>query len=318
MKHLHTRFLTFLILALLTGCGSPEPSLTIFYAGSLARPMKDLVEKFQLENPGLKVNTEASGSRACCWKVLQLKRKADLILSADYLVIEDLLMPNESDWYVIFAGNRMVIAYTEHSKFGSEITEQNWLSVLTSAEIKVGHSDQNLDPDGYRAILCWKLADNYYKEQVKGKLSEALSRNCPAANIRPMSIELVALLQNYALDYAFLYESIAMQHKLKYLNLPDEINLGSSKFNEFYACATIEITGKTPDTISIMKGTEISYAATIPKSASNPKLALMFMEFLLSDEGKQIIERNHQNPFRPCIPSDKTKIPAELLKYCGD
>ena len=43
---------------------------------------------------------------------------------ADYEVFPNLLMPGQVTWYAQFARNRMVIAYTDHSKFATGLTAQ--------------------------------------------------------------------------------------------------------------------------------------------------------------------------------------------------
>jgi len=45
---------------------------------------------------------------------------------------------------------------------------------------------------------------------------------------------LVVLLESGELDYIFLYRSVAEQHKLKFLALPDKINLKKSELEKFY------------------------------------------------------------------------------------
>lgn len=46
---------------------------------------------------------EAAGSRDCARKIRDLKRPCDVLASADYLVIEQLLVPDYADWNICFA-----------------------------------------------------------------------------------------------------------------------------------------------------------------------------------------------------------------------
>jgi molybdate/tungstate transport system substrate-binding protein len=126
-----------------------------------------------------------------------------------------------------------------------------------------GHSDPNLDPAGYRALMVLQLAEKYYK---KPGLYDRAIANRPQANIRPKSVELVSLLQTGNMDYAWEYLSVAVQHGLKYLTLPDEINLGNYKFDPFYSQAVVKVTGKEPGTFMEMKGKSITYGITLIKT----------------------------------------------------
>ena len=73
---------------------------------------------------------EAAGSRDCARKVSDLGRQADVVASADFAVIQNLLMPEHADFNIHFATNEMAIAYTKHSTHGSEITAENWYEIL--------------------------------------------------------------------------------------------------------------------------------------------------------------------------------------------
>jgi molybdate/tungstate transport system substrate-binding protein len=274
--------------------------------------MNELKNAFEQKYPQYSVVIEAAGSRACCRKVTELNRNADIIFSADYKVFEDLLMPEYADWYIKYAINRLVIAYTEHSKYSDEINSKNWFNILVKKDVNFGHSDPNLDPAGYRTIMCWELADKYYKKNVLNMLNKA----CKPRNIRPSSVQLLSMLQNYSLDYAFEYESVCMQHHLKYVKLPDEIDLSNPKFAKEYEKAVVKVTGKKKGTFSYLKGSPIVYAFTILKNAKNKKGALKFAEFLLSKDGRNIFSENQPLLKHP-IANNIKLVPEELRKYIG-
>ncbi len=42
----------------------------------------------------------------------------------------------------------------------------------------------------------------------------------------------------------FQYKSVAIQHKLKYIELPDEINLGNPGMNPVYNKVSLDVAGK--------------------------------------------------------------------------
>ena len=53
--------------------------------------------------------------------------------------------------------------------------------------------------------------------------------------IRPKEVDLVALIESNAIDYMFQYKSVAIQHGLKYIELPREINLSDPSLNDLYS-----------------------------------------------------------------------------------
>jgi molybdate/tungstate transport system substrate-binding protein len=310
-------------LALVAGCGpapaasppaTPEPpglegKLIVFHAGSLTLPMQALAEAFQARHPDVTFETEASGSNDAARKISELGREADLMMSADYTVIDKLLIPDFADWNVQFARNTMVIAYTDESQYADEINADNWYEVLTRDGVIYGHSEPDADPCGYRTLLVWHLAEAHYG--VPG-LYDTLDEHCPPENVRPKSVELIALLESGDMDYAFEYRSVAVQHGMKFVELPDEINLSMVEHADFYSQATVDIAGSEPGTTMAMVGKPIVYGVTIPRNAPSPDLAVEFVKFLLGPEGQAIMEEQGQPPIVPPVAGDVESLPDAL------
>ena len=287
--------------------------LIIFHAGSLAIPFRVTAKAFEDHHPGVEVMREAAGSRTCARKITDLGRLCDVMASADYTVIENLLIPDHASWNISFATNEMAIMYRPDSKYAKEINGKNWYQVLLRKDVEYGHSDPNTDPCGYRSQLVWQLAEKYY--HVPG-LYEKLRKGCPARNVRPKETDLIALLEAGQLDYLFIYRSVCMQHKMPFVKLPDQINLGTSKYASFYKQASIRITGKTPGSFVEKRGKPMVYGITIPKNAPHRDLAIKFVAFLLSHEGREIMQRNGQAPLPvPKATGNVSKLPAALRLF---
>ena len=300
-----------LLLTLIAGCSKSEevtPTLTIFGAGSLAVPFKEMEKEFEEIHPNVDVECEFASSGVTIRKVTELGKGAEIVASADYSLIPDLMFPEFADWYVTFARNHMVIAYTDKSRFANEVNKDNWYDILTREGVEYAHSDL-MDPCGYRTLLVWQLAEKHY--DVPG-LYQKLMQNCPEKNIRPKSVQLVALLQSGDFDYAFEYRSVAQQHNLEFLELPTEIDLSDIKFEDFYAQSTIDIPGKEPGTTVAKKGKPIVYGVTIPKNAPSRELAIAFMKYLLGEKGQAIMNKNGQLSIVPAVANDLSKLPDEL------
>jgi molybdate/tungstate transport system substrate-binding protein len=175
-----------------------------------------------------------------------------------------------------------------------------------------------MDPCGYRSVLLFQLAENYYQEDG---LNKALLENCPQKNIRPKSVELIALLETGALDYAFEYESVALQHqimddKFKYIKLPTAINLSSIQYSDEYAKATVELSGAEPGETVTKKGQPIVYGVTMPLNGENHDNAIAFMQFLLDQEqGLKVIRDSGQPTQQPRVVTGEDKIPQELVEF---
>lgn len=286
-----------------------EGTLTIFHAGSLSVPFRHINEAFNKLHPNVKIEMESAGSRSTIRKVTELGKQADIVGSADYVAIEQLMFPQFADWHVRFARNRMVIVYTDQSKFKDEINQDNWYQILLRPGVNYGHSDPNADPCGYRSLLVWQLAEKHYNSPG---LYQKLNASCPARNIRPKETDLLALLQSGDLDYAFEYLSIAKQHNLNYVELPTEIDLSALEHDDFYKNARVEVTGTEPGTMDTQVGQAIIYGLTIPKNAPNHAVALEWARFALGPQGQAILQQDGQPPIAPALASDINKVPAEL------
>jgi molybdate/tungstate transport system substrate-binding protein len=300
---------------LFSGLASAEPqgNLVMFHAGSLSVPFEVMEKAFEAKYPKVDLLREAAGSQACARKITDLKKPCDIMASADYKVIDKLLIPEYADWNIRFATNQLVLCYTEKSKDAGKINKNNWYEILQKKGVVWGHSDPNLDPCGYRALMVMQLAEKYYK---KPGLYDALLANRPKENVRPKSVELVSLLQTGNMDHAWEYLSVAVQHGLKYVPLPDEINLGNYKFDDFYAQASVKVTGKQPGTFMEIKGGSITYGVTLIKSAPNKEAAVAFLRYMLApDGGLKVLKDQGQPPFIPCrVPTAamEAKLPQEL------
>lgn len=271
--------------------------LTIYHAGSLSVPFKEMEKEFEKIHPDVDVQLTAGGSRSISRKVTELGDKVDILASADYTVIDSLVMPEYADWNAYFAKNSMVIMYTDKSKYADEINSDNWFNILLKDDVNYGHSDPDADPCGYRTLLVWQLARKHY--DIKG-LNRQLKEHCPEKNIRPKSVELISLLETGGLDYAFEYESVARQHVLKnsefkYVKLPDEINLSSIEQEDFYKNASVELKGKEPGETITKEGQSIVYSLTMPKYGENKEIAEEFLKFFFDkNKGLKILEDNGQ------------------------
>ncbi len=306
-----------ILMTILVGCSSAnsevvKEDLVVIHAGSLAIPFQEIEEAFEAKYPQYDVLREAAGSRTTVRKVTDLGKLVDVVASADYTVIEELMVPEYTEWYANFATNEMAIMYTENSKYADEINADNWYDILLKDGVKYSHSEPNVDPCGYRSQLVWQLAEKHYN---KPGLNDELIENCPENLIRPKEVDLIAMLEAGELDYVFIYKSVAKQHELPFVELPEEISLKSNKFADDYKTVSFDINGKEPGQVVTKIGLPMVYGITIPNNAPNEKGAILFMDFLLSEDGRKIMEKNGQPPIFPIEFNDREVVPEDLQKY---
>ena len=157
--------------------------------------------------------------------------------------------------------------------------------------------------------MVLQLAEIHYGEKDLYEKALKHSRHFT----RPKAIELVAQVESGALDYAFEYRSVAVQHGLDYVALPPQINLKEVKFADYYKQARIEIAGKEPGTKKTMVGQPIVYGFTIPKQAPSPELALQFAQFILDQEGGlAVFEKMGQAIVGPNAVRQDDPVPGQL------
>jgi molybdate/tungstate transport system substrate-binding protein len=305
---------TLLIIALLliTGCKSgKEKNIIIFHAGSLTVPVKKISEAFEKANPGVRVLSEAAGSLQSARKITELQKPCDIMLSADYSIIDDMLIPAYASWNISFASNEIVIAYRPESAYSAIFREDNWPDILLKNDVIIGRADPDADPCGYRTVFAARLAEEYYGRQ--GLADSLLNKNIDY--IRPKEVDLVALTETGVIDYMFQYKSVAIQHGFEYLELPDEINLSSPDMKEHYGSVSYMIPGDTPGSRTEIRGESICYSGTIPDGAPHKELAVKYFSFLLSGEGIKIFRESGQEPLNPVVTGNTAALPPALQSY---
>ena len=242
-----------------------------------------------------------------------------------------------ADWYIRFAGNQLALAYNAESNYADEINADNWAEVLARPDVKTGIADPRFDASGYRALMAYALSEiankNYglFGPMFDGQFTFPITifrgdemttitvpeilETKPNAHVvlRGASIELIALLESGDLDYAFEYESVIQQHGLKMVSLPAEVNLGEQENEELYKQVQVNLDFQRFASIKPQfRGEHIGYGITIPASAPHPDEAAQFISFLLSPEGRNLMEADHHPMFDTIIANGYENLPSVL------
>ncbi|MBU0548211.1 MAG: tungstate ABC transporter substrate-binding protein WtpA [Candidatus Omnitrophica bacterium] len=291
-------------------------TINVSFAAGLNSSVNQIISEFKKIHPKAKFIRESGGTLLLIRKITELNQAPDVIFVADALAIKDKLIPEYADWYLKFYKDRIVIAYSDKSKYTNEINNRNWYRVLLRKDVRFGYANPNLAPVGYRTLMSWQLADLYYKTRIDNKsIYDSLKGSCPIENIMPDVAELLRLLESLSLDYAFVYESTAKQHNLKYIQLPKEIDLGSDELSEFYKQAKVEISNKKNAQKEILVGAPITFGLTILKDAANTKGAIEFIKFFLGPEGRKVLNSNYQAMLSSPLAYNAKSVPDELKQF---
>jgi molybdate/tungstate transport system substrate-binding protein len=293
---------------------SVTKEVIVFHAGSLSVPIKKVAEAYEKNNPGTKILLESAGSIVCARKVTELKKPCDIVASSDYFVINELLIPDYTTWSIRFATNEIVIAGGKNAKYFSQMNSDNWMDILQKPDVIYGRADPNSDPCGYRSVFTFMLAEKHYNKP--GLTEKMISKN--KEYVRPKEVDLIALIESNAIDYMFQYKSVAIQHGLKYLELPKEINLSDPSRTGIYSSVSMDVAGNKPGSKMKVTGDYINYSITVLDKAPQREEAINFLEFLLSPDGMKIFKENGQDPIIPFRTEQPEQIPVKLYKHLKD
>jgi molybdate/tungstate transport system substrate-binding protein len=321
-----------------------KTALTVICAESLMYPMARVAQAFDASNPSVSVQVEGHGSIQVIRQVTELGYSADVLMVADCSLIPTMMynttMPNSNEsyanWYIRFSTDSIVLAYTNHSKYADEINSTNWYSVLERPDVSFGFPNPIVDALGYRALITFQLANTYYNDSdifyslVTQNFGPPISSvanqsGCtifvpdvqqPKSDkvlLRASSIELIPLLEAGSIDYCFLYLSNAEQYGLSYVQLPDEINLGNPQYESYYQQVQVTFGYQRFESIGPNRnGDTIYFGLTIPNNAPHPDLAVEFVNYILSGQGKEIFADCWQPVFSPSFTDNMEALPAGL------
>ena len=328
---------------------SEKIPLVVFAAGSLIIPFAEIEKAFEIKYPDIDVHAEYHGSIQVMRHVTELHEPIDVVATADASLVPMLMYATNNpetnqpyaNWFIRFASNKLALAYTEQSKYADEIDAQNWTEILAREEVRYGLPDPRFDAAGYRAFMAYALQENewqrydIFKSFVKDQFSFPVTifreddkttiripeiletKSGSHIFIRGASVFLIALMESGDLDYAFEYESVIRQHGLKMVSLPDSINLGNISLRDQYQQVEVKLDFQRFSTVKpLFIGEPIEYAINIPSSSPHPEAAALFIQFLLSDEGRAVMEKN-QHPLLDTYPANGyDQMPEILQEIC--
>ncbi|KAE9360211.1 hypothetical protein PF008_g1917 [Phytophthora fragariae] len=293
-------------------------NVTIYHAGSLVGLMDDKIVPAFTAATGVATSLLAKGSVKLA-NLLVNGSQADVFISADASVNSELLMGDANDnlisWYITFGETSIGVGYYPESPYADVFAAvQNgsllWYeALLQNPGVKLGRTDPDADPKGYRTVMMFELAEEFYNTTglVSGILGNATNRD------QIFSEEnLETYLSSGDLDVGFFYAVEAGSLSgINFITLPEEINMGNPALNDEYA--TVSYTNS--ETGTVYNGSASIYTVTILNNATHMSEAEEFVAYLLSPDGQKILTEQGMQAANLTAYGDTSNLPSTIATY---
>jgi molybdate/tungstate transport system substrate-binding protein len=284
----------------------------VMYAASLIKTFEETLGPAFQEETGYIYDGEPRGSVQVANMIMDGLRTPDIFVSAGTVPIQRLMNNTTplADWLVKFGSAEMVIAYSPNSRFFGDLEKARngeipWYQVLSKQDFKFGRTDPELDPKGYYMIITAELANLHYSDP--GLKQRIMGNDRNPKQIFPEEI-LKTILEQGQLDGVAAYRHEAVARGLPYITLPPQINLADPTFIDFYKKGSYTL-GRDGQTVY---GEPIYFSFTIPTTVKNIEGAISFGEFMLSTNGRIILNDQGLNPIKPILEGDIAKVPSSI------
>ncbi len=234
------------------GCGREAAErVTLLAAGSLNNAFEN---GLRTELPDrVRLEVEAHGSATVARMVAEGQRDPDIVTLADAALFDGPLHPL---WYAEFATNALVLAYNPATEGGQALEAagpERWFEPLRAGRVRVGRTDPDEDPLGYRTLMMLELASRYYDR------ADHLRETIPAREQVYPETGLISQFETGSIDAAFAYRNMAVERDYAFIPLPNPIDFSTPAYaDDWYATTSYTLpSGKT------VSGGVIRYASTV-------------------------------------------------------
>lgn len=309
--------IAFVCALLPTRSSAASGTVNVFYAGSLVNLNENLVGKAFAAGTGYTYEGKAAGSLAIAAQIKSKIAMPDVVELADPGV-DSLLMGDANgsyvSWYLTYARSTLVVGFDPKGRFAQRFRQVQahhlaWYKALLQRGLRIGRTDPNLDPKGYRALFMAQLAEkvyhlNHFKRRIFGADDNP-------SQIFPEEV-LVARILTGQLDAGIFYLSEVRDLGIPYITLPATINLGSVRYAKLYA--TQHFTTAAGKTIA---GAPIEYTITIPSTVRNAVGAEAFVRFVLSKRIRDISAAHGLLRTQLRLSGKRADVPLSLQRFIG-
>lgn len=265
------------------------------------------------------LSPESGGSFQLAREISSPNAQVTVFMPVALSAVNDLGNENPG-WAIAFVSDQITIAYTNASISSNSYAQtalyyakeaistgnsSDWYEfyyVLTSGKVKVGISNPNTDPAGFRAwinleIAGYLLANNtyYFYDRMLNNHGNVTASN---------AAELVPELESGAIQFLYIYRSAAVAKGLDYIQLPAKLNLGCYKCSSFYVMFNYTLN------TGALKGSPVYLFITIPKNTNNYNEATDFVIYVI--EHSSILKKFDLCPLQPAILFNSTAVPPQI------
>lgn len=291
--------------------------VNVFYAGSLVNVNENLIGPAFAAGSGYTYLGKSAGSGAIANQIKGKLATPDVVEFADPAVNTTLMGSangNYVSWYFTYATSQLVIGFDPKSKFAKEFVQVQqhklpFYKALQQKGLRIGRTDPNIDPKGYRAIWMANLTQKLY--HLRGFERKLFGAAENTSQVFPEQV-LVARMLTGQVNAGIFYLSEVKDLGVPYVSLPPQVNLGSTRYARLYATQHF-----TTSTGQIITGAPIQYTITIPTTAKNQAGAEAFVRFVLSARVRAISAAHGLLPFKTTVGGARSTVPGTLADLIG-
>src|SRR5579884_332614 len=236
---------TFLVPAL--GARAASGTVNVFYAGSLVSLNENLIGPAFASASGYTYAGQSGGSGAIANEIKGKIAQPDVVEFADPAVNKTLMGSANGtyvSWYLTYARSELVIGFDPKSPVAKEFVAVQrhklpFYKALEQKGLRIGRTDPQIDPKGYRAIWMARLTQKVYHQQ--GFEKRLFGANENSSQVFPEQT-LVARMLTGQVNAGIFYLSEVRELGIPYITLPARVNLGSTKEKDAKLYATQHFT----------------------------------------------------------------------------
>jgi molybdate/tungstate transport system substrate-binding protein len=274
------------------------------------------------------VPPKSAGSLALGQQIAQGDPVSAFISVSKSAVSKSVLNATFPGWAVAFAEDQMTIAYSNattmqngpaalvlssyESALSSNTNESwnNFFGNLTSGSVKVGISNPNTDPAGFRGWLVLQAAGAYFQNNDSTYFVNRMVSNhgnITGASAADLETPLVA----GNIQFLFIYKSAALGAHLNEIQLPGPVNLGNATYSSFYSKFSYRTTS------GVQTGGVISLFITVPIDSTNANASLAFVGFVVK-YAPQILPSYGLTVLSPARLYNDSVVPTQIDELLGN
>lgn len=299
------------------GTRAAAGAVNVYYAGSLVNLNENLVGPAFQAATGYTYQGRGAGSAAI---VAQLKGRLatpDVVELADPEADASLMGAGNGSylsWYLTFARSTLVIGFNPRSRYAADFRlvrkgKLKFYRALLQKGMRIGRTDPEVDPKGYRALWMANLIQReYHLKNFKRRLFGSVENPSQVFSEET----LVARILTGQLDAGVFYLSEVKDLGIPYIDLPASVNLGSGRYARLYA--TQSFTARTGERVI---GAPIRYTITIPSTVRNQAGAVAFVRFVLGQRIRAISASHGLLPTKVSLTGKRDAVPRSLKRYIG-